>query len=112
MSNVTPLRSQETVVGGLKNALWIAELGRDGEFGSLPRYDEAMGAFGDIARLLRHAIEGLSEPNLAAVQAAEILVREYHGSLDDQRNARDVAAGILKAAVTGLVPGTWSGAVG
>lgn len=109
MADVLPLHSHETVVGALRNALTIADMGRDGHLWENRElgYDEISPAFQDIARLIRHAIEGLSEPNLASIQAAEILVREYHGSLDDQRNARDVAAGILKAAVTGEIPRTW-----
>lgn len=106
MTNVQPI--QQSIVEDLRNALTIAGMGRDRYFGVHPPSNDAIGAFGDIARLLRHALDQLGEPNLAAVQAAEILVREYHGSLDDQRNARDVAAGILKAAVTGEIPRTWS----
>ena len=69
---------------------------------------DSRGAIGDIARLLRHALEQLGEPNLAAVQATEILVREWHGTPDAQRSARDTAAGILYAQMTGKVPKTWT----
>jgi hypothetical protein len=64
-------------------------------------------AFESVARLLKHALEQLGEPNLAAVQATEILVREWHGTPDAQRSARDTAAGILWAQLTGAVPPTW-----
>lgn len=103
MTPITPI--QQPALEDLKNALQIAQLWMDG---APEKYWERTAvAFGDIARLLKNVLEALSEPNLAAVQAAEILVREYHGSLDDQRSARDVAAGILRAAVTGEIPPTW-----
>ncbi len=106
MTNVTPI--QQPCLESLKNALWIAELGRDGEFGSLPRYDEAMGAFGDIARLLKNVLEALSEPNLSAMQAGEILLKEWSGTPEPQCQLRDTIAGILHAQLTGEIPRTWS----
>lgn len=60
-----------------------------------------------VARLIRHALDQLGEPNLAAMQAGEILVREWNGSFADQRNIRDVVAGILHAQLTGEIPPTW-----
>ena len=105
MTNVTPLVQPPR--DDIVNALYIAELGGDGQYGGNNRYDEVSSAFQDIARLLKHALEQLGEPNLAAVQATEILVREWHGTPDGQRSARDTAAGILHAQLTGAVPPTW-----
>src|SRR5882724_9858704 len=65
-------------------------------------------AFEDIARLLRLAIVKLSEPNLAAMQAGEILLKEWSGTPEPQRQLRDTIAGILRAQVTGEIPRTWS----
>jgi len=104
MTNVTPI--QQPAIEDLRNALMIAELGPD-LFHHIDHEQDAGSAFGDITRLLRHALEQLGEPNLAAVQATEILVREWHGTPDEQRSARDTAAGILHAQMTGAVPPTW-----
>jgi hypothetical protein len=101
MTNITPMHSQETAEGALRNALTIAQMGRDGYLD-----DDGQG-YRDIARLLKHTLEQLGEPSLAAVQATEILVREWHGTPDGQRSARDTAAGILHAQMTGAVPPTW-----
>ena len=101
MTNIIPMHSQETVEGAIRNALQIAQVWeQDAYRGDRP-------AFLNIARLLRHALEQLGEPNLAAVQAAEVLLREWHGTPDEQRSARDTAAGILHAQMTGAVPPTW-----
>ena len=73
---------------------------------------DSIASHGAIARLIRHAIEGLSEPPLAAVQAAATMLREAQaesqGFAVNQRYARDTAAAILRAAVTGEIPRTWS----
>lgn len=66
-----------------------------------------------IARLIRHAMEQFGEPNLAAVQAAATMLRELGANTDDPTNfenryARDTAAAILKAAMSGEIPKTWS----
>lgn len=109
MTTVTPL--QQPPIEDLRNAQMIADMwalpipaGRSMDTA------EAQGAFGDIARLVRHAIEGLSDPNLAAVQAAEILTREIEEStaVDRLREARDLAAAILRAQLTGEIPRTWN----
>lgn len=107
MPNVTPLHSTETVVGGLRNALWIAELGVDA-IHHIDHEQDAANHFEDIARLLKNVLEGLSEPNLPAMQAGEILIRELNGTVESQRNLRDTIAGILNAQLTGNVPKTWS----
>lgn len=110
MPNVTPI--QQPPVEDLRNGLMICEAWESPELSD----SETAVAFASVARLIRHAIEGLSEPNLASVQATAILLREARNELpgvaDEPRYARDTAAAILHAAVTGVVPGTWSGAVG
>ena len=69
-------------------------------------------AFASVARLLRHAMEQLGEPSFACVQATALLLREARNELpgvaDEPRYARDTAAVILNAAVTGEIPKTWS----
>lgn len=106
MPNVQPI--QQPVIEDLRNALQIAQMwvARNWDFEDANAVDHAIE---DIARLIRHAIEGLSEPSLAAVQAAAILTREIEEStaVDRQREARDLAAAILRAAVTGEIPRTW-----
>lgn len=93
MPNVTPI--QQPPIEDLRNALQIA--------------NAADGGFGAIARLIRHAIEGLSEPSLAAMQAGEILLREWSGTPEPERQLRDTVAGILHAQLSGIVPKTWEG---
>jgi len=87
----------------LRNALQIAEGFSNYRGDSF----EDREAFSDIARLIRHALSQLGEPSLEAVQAAEVMIREWEGSREP-RNVRDVAAVILHAAVTGNVPPTWN----
>jgi hypothetical protein len=82
-------------------------MGRDGEYGGDSRYDHVHSAFGDVARLLKGALEALAEPNLAAMQAGEILLKEWNGTPEPQRQLRDTIAGILRAQVTGEIPKTW-----
>jgi len=64
----------------------------------------------DVERLLNHAIEGLSEPNAAAIHAATALLRAAMGptafDLAEPRLPRDVASVILHAQLTGLSPET------
>lgn len=107
MTPVTPLHSQETVAGALRNALTVACMGRDGLYGGDSRTDHIHSAFADIVRLLRHTLEGLSEPNLAAMQAGEVLLREWQGTPEPERQLRDTIAGIVAAQVSGVVPKTW-----
>ena len=57
-------------------------------------------------------MEQLGEPSLAAMQAGWILLREYINErstlADEQREIRDVCAGILHAQLTGVTPKTSS----
>lgn len=104
MANVTPI--QQSPIEDLRNLAQIASWWEDvSEYSD--RMDAAKAAFQGIARLVRHAIEGLSEPNLAAMQAGEILIREWHGQFEDRRNLRDTIQGILQAQLSGVVPKTW-----
>ena len=60
---------------------------------------EALKAFFSIARLIRDALDKLSEPNEAAIHAARIIVG---GTLyASPRAARDLCAAILKAQLEG-----------
>lgn len=97
---VTPI--QQPPVEDLLNALQIAQAWYD-QTGMLP--------YGDIARLIRHALDQLGEPNLASIQAAATMLREAQaesqGFAVNQRYARDAAAAILKAQLTGAIPRTW-----
>jgi len=96
MPNVTPLI--QPPVEDLRNALQIAQLWND--YGPYPN-SGGKRPFGDIARLLRHALEGLGEPNEAALQAAMPWVHDDSpydaGPLAKRRAARDLAAAILNA---------------
>jgi len=108
MTTVTPLISPP--LDDIRNAaqtagafaeIYAARLG-------LPPSNEIEAAFVRIARLLKHAIEGLSEPSLAAMQAGEVLLREWSGTPEPQRQFRDTIQGILNAQLTGEIPRTWS----
>ena len=102
MTTYTPI--QQPPVESLKNALTIAD------FGARGLHYAKVSPYGDIARLIRDALEKLSEPSLAAIQAARILIPEYYGKhpdYEDARAIRDTVAGILKAQLEGTVPKTW-----
>jgi hypothetical protein len=106
VADVTPINQppQEDLL----NALTIAEMGKQGHY-SGP--GDAPSAFADVARLIRHALEGLSEPNAAAIRAARTFTDggPFGGSpalavpheADDYRRARDCAAAILHAQLKG-----------
>ena len=84
----------------LRNALQIADMGRDGFLTSGADQAEALDGFRDIVRLLQHALQGLAEPNEAAITVAwGFLPRDILG--DPRRHARDLAAVILKAQLSG-----------
>jgi len=104
MTTPQPIRPEQPPVEDLRNALQIVEMYGDPMVQAPSFPDHAL--FADIARLIRHALSQLGEPSLEAVQAAEVMIREWEGSLEP-RNIRDVAAVILHAAVTGQVPPTW-----
>ena len=92
---MTPI--QQPPIEDLRNALQVASLWLE-----LPPGDSEHGkAFADVARLLRHALEGLGEPNEAALQAAMPWVHDDSpydaGPLAKRRAARDLAAAILNA---------------
>lgn len=104
MTNVTPI--QQPAIADIRNALQLAQLGADGH------YREGPQTFGDIARLLEHALEQLSEPNEAAIR---VTTRILHAGMGDRaftllpdghRMARDTSAAILYAQVTGCAPET------
>lgn len=105
MPNVQPI--QQSAGEDLKNALTIAEMGALGYYGDSPAHREVTAAFADIARLLAHALVQLGEPSLSAMQAGEILLKEWQGTPEPQRQLRDTLAGILAAQVSGIVPKTW-----
>src|SRR5712664_758296 len=105
MPNTQPVQPiQQPVIEDLKNAQTMAELCGQQLYGISQIKED----FASIARLIRHAIEGLSEPNLAAMQAGEVLLREWSGTPEPQRQLRDTIAGILHAQLTGEIPPTWS----
>jgi len=99
MTNVQPI--QQPPIEDLRNALQITQFHSHERVNGSPAFD-------DIARLLRHAIMGLSEPNLAAMQAGAILLAEWQGTPEPQRQLRDTIQGILHAQLTGEIPQTWS----
>jgi hypothetical protein len=105
MTDVTPLHPVETVEGALRNALTIAEMGRDGYL-----HDEVREGYQDMARLLRHTLNGLSEVSPAAVSEALVLIRclPAYAGLEaltvTEREARDIAAAILDAQLRGAPP--------
>jgi len=100
MTEVTPLHPVETVEGALRNALTIAEMGRDGYL-----HDEVREGYQDLARLLRHTLNGLSEPNATAIQTAYALIfGSDEATPESLRVARDEAAAILSSQLRGAPP--------
>lgn len=92
MSAAIPIR--QPAADDLRNAAALAVAGRDqgGE-----RAD-----FARIAELIHSALEKLAEPNLSAIDAIRAVFRP-HGIDDlEEREARDAAAVVLRAAVSGL----------
>ena len=88
---------QETVEGALRNALQIAQLYGDP---SVTVRGITQSALQDVARLLRHALAGLSEPNEAAISAALCWVPATVNA-DRRYVGRDCAAAILNAQLKG-----------
>lgn len=109
MTDTIPLT--QPPIEDLRNCLMVAELGVD-LLHHIDHEQDAASAFGDIARLIRHALEGISEPNEAAIRfTTRILLagmgeRAFTLVPDGHRVARDIAAAILHAQVTGLSPDT------
>lgn len=107
MPNVQPI--QQPCLEDLKNALTIADFWQMGMEG-VPLIDTQR-AFRDIARLIRHALSQLEEPNAAAIHDATVMLRAAIGptafDLAEPRLPRDVASVILHAQLTGLSPETW-----
>jgi hypothetical protein len=89
----------------LRNALTIAEFWGMGMSGWT--FTESQSAFQDTARLIRAALEKLAEPNTDAVNAGRILISclPAYGFLEapnvTEREARDIAAAILKVQLEG-----------
>lgn len=104
MTPVVPI--QQPPIEDLRNALQIAQACGDDPL----VYEGVTNIFKDIARLIRHAIEGLSEPNAAAIRDATVMLRAAMGptafELAEPRLARSVAEVILHAQVTGYSPET------
>src|SRR5258706_15132908 len=108
MTTVTPLVSPP--LDDIRNAAQIAEAWAGISQGQVDQEEGDPGpyfAFRDIARLIRHAIESLSEPNLAAMQAGEVFLHEWAGTPGPQRPLRDTIQGLLSAQLSGVVPKTW-----
>ena|SRR6267143_5423270 len=106
MSTTQPVQPiRESVIGALRNALQIAQFWGMGMSGF--EETDTQRACTKIAELLGVAIEGLSEPNLSAMQAGEILLKEWSGTPEPQRQLRDTIQGILTAQLSGIIPKTW-----
>ena len=104
MANVTPLHSQETVEGALRNALQIADAYAELAPRPLSNGDQAQAdAFASIARLIRHALDQLGKPNEAAIQAAKLFV-DAAGPEHWERQARDCAAAVISKQLRGVSP--------
>jgi len=106
MTDVTPL--VQPPVEDLRNALQIAEAQIEVADIGMGPMSELVPTFESIARLLRHALAQLGEPNTAAIDAAKVVLRERNalaGFADDEvRYARDCAAAILDAQLRGAPP--------
>lgn len=101
-SPITPLKAP--ALADLRNALQLAVAYGEKEIPDA----EAKQALGRIRGLIATALAKLSEPNAAAVRAALSALGFESASAyrpDHERDARDTAAVILHAAVTGEVAG-------
>lgn len=106
MTNVTPI--QQSPADALRQALEIAETWTP----TISHHDPEMSwrriqyEFEDIARLIRHALEQLGNPNVEAIRAADVMLRSYDRNTADaasRRAAYDAAAAILNAQLTGTL---------
>ncbi len=102
MTNVTPIH--QPAAEALRTAAFMAGSWALSDFVG----QEEAAAFAGLERLIRHALTELSEPSLAAMQAGAILLAEWQGTPEPQRQLRDTLAGIIAAQVSGQVPGTWA----
>jgi len=95
---VTPLR--QPPAEDLRNALQIAEAWLSV---NLPHDPEARAAFASVARLIRAALDKLAEPSPEVIAATQRTLQIWRGleSGQEAEQARDVAAVILRAALTG-----------
>lgn len=91
-------------VEDIRNAAQIAQSWAESRALSGSPYGDA---FGDVARLLKHALAQLGEPNFASIQAAATMLRDAPGPGDptdfENRYARDTAAVILNAQLRGTL---------
>ena len=101
MTDVTPI--QQPPIEDIRNATMIAE--------SWALLNEDRGeripaeTLRDVARLLRHALAQLGEPNEAAIQTAYALIfGSDEATPESLRVARDEAAAILDAQLRGAPP--------
>lgn len=93
MTDVQPI--VQPAIENIKNAAAIAHAWASPRLQNEP---EIADAFAGIARLLKDAIGQLGQPNEAAVAALRAWDQHY-----SQRDARDAAAVVLKAQLTGAL---------
>lgn len=98
MSITQPIQPiQQPAIADIRNALQALIAWRE---------ESLRGDLRDVERLLRHALEGLGEPNAAAIQAADAMLKTYDRNTVDAasgRSARDTAAVILNAQLRGTL---------
>jgi len=108
MTSLHPIR--QAPAEDLRNALQIVEMYGDPMVQAPGFPDHAL--FADIARLIRHALEGLSEPNEASLKVSREILRAALGSAFEllpesgERWVRDTVAVIVRAQITGVSPET------
>jgi len=97
MTPITPLRAP--ALSDLRNALQLATLYGDKDIAD----SDAKQALERIRGLIAQALGKLGEPNAAAVEATTLMLAELPPFTDSEFpcKARDVAAVILHAALTG-----------
>jgi hypothetical protein len=95
MTPITPITQPPHE--SLANALQIADLWSDAA-GDL----HSRGAFGDVARLIRDALDKLGEPHPVTLAVTSRMRRLYDPThpMDVEREVRDMAAAITRAALT------------
>lgn len=94
---VTPLRSP--ALADLQNAMQLCVVYGDKDIAD----SDAKQALKRVQALVARALSSLAEPNSSAIEAARPFMFSRQGDAVIERDARDCAAVVLRAAMTGQV---------
>ena len=100
MTNTLPIRPEQPPIEDLRNCLMIAEAWESPELSD----SETQVAFGSVARLVRHALEGLGEPHPHTVELTRRYLEALSGKDVTDREARDFAMVVITSALKQEAP--------